>query len=75
MDNIKFVSTLMESTTVGPLAQIVVMTAIDNYTSQISKMTPEQLKKHFPDTGIFNADSWHQTCAEIQEKIVNRNKQ
>lgn len=74
MDNIKFVSTLMESTKVGPLAQIVIMTAIDNYTNQVSNMTLEQLKKYLPDNGMFNAESWQLACKDIQEKIINRIK-
>ena len=71
--NKQFVASLTESNIVGPFAQIVILTAIDNYTHKVANMTEAQVEEAFKGT-MFHAHSWHKACQEIQAKMVARSQ-
>ena len=75
LTNEQFIVSLLSSNVVGPLAQLVVCTAIDNYTKSVAKLTPTELKKAFPDNGIICGNSWKRACEEIQDKLDARCRQ
>lgn len=72
VSNEDFIVSLMSSYKVGALAQMVVFTAIDNYTRKVAKLTPTELKAEFPDNGLVHGRSWQAACVEIQDKLTER---
>lgn len=69
-NNVDFVKTLMSSYKVGPLAQIVVVCAIETQIRQWLSLTPKELQKRI--TFMFAEPSWREACVEIHQKIINR---
>ena len=65
----------MDFSSVGPMSQLILLTALDNYTSKIASMSTKQLQKEFGPTADFlNTDAWHRGCVEMQAKIKERYK-
>jgi hypothetical protein len=72
MSNEEFLASLATSNLVGPLALMVVVTAIDKYTAQVARLTPAELNKEFPPNSAFHGASWKRACEEIQTKLADR---
>lgn len=74
LTNEQFIVSLLSSNLVGPMAQLVVYTAIDNYTKALAKATPAELNKIFPPTGMIHGGAWKRACEEIQDKLDARSR-
>lgn len=69
MNNTEFVSHLMERSPAGLIAQLVIMTAIDNYTKACIAAGPGCLG----DAGVMiGEESWLAACREIQQAMDAR---
>ncbi len=72
LTNEQFVASLMSSGKVGLMCQLVVLTALDNYTRSVVTLPPAALKKAFPENGMIHGGSWQRACQEIQDKLAAR---
>lgn len=72
MNNTKFVSTvLMHSNLVGPMAELIVINAIEDYTKRVVEAGEEEVKKQMERT-MINGSAWFRGCKEIHEKLKAR---
>lgn len=71
MDNTEFVQALMEGS-LGPLAQLVIVTAIDNYTKGVIKAAEKGPGFLGPAAAMINEQSWLKVCQGIQGAFTVR---
>lgn len=70
LDNVEFVTEMMEHSKFGPLAQAFVIEAISRYAEQVAASKPE----NYGQTSFFSPESWIGVGKEIAEKMDARIK-
>jgi hypothetical protein len=70
--NTEFIVDMMERGGYGALTQLVVMTAIDNYTRRIAALSLDEVREVFGEGGFVNPEAWHAASVDIQAKMQGR---
>lgn len=71
LNNVEFVTEMMEFSQFGALTQAFIIEAIDRYSKQVAASTPDQ----YPPNDFFSPEVWIGIGKEIQQKLSARNKQ
>ena len=67
MDNVEFVTHMMNYSRHGALAQIFILDALEKWSAIIAKADPAEL-----DTPMLNGAAWVSVAKEIQDKLAKR---
>lgn len=71
LDNVEFVTEMMEWSREGPLAQLFIITAIQKYADAVAKSTPAELG----NMAMIAPEAWIRVAKEIAGKIDARMSQ
>ena len=67
--NSQFISRLMETSKAGPLAQMIIICAIDNYLRVVEEAKPEDV-----GTPLFDGEAWLTACNTLREEFYGKYK-
>ncbi len=71
MTNVEFVTSIMEFSQYGGLAQMFIVDAIGQVADKLAAMTPEEIEKAFKKEkrGFVVPSAWHGVAKEISRKM------
>ena len=72
--NTEFLTRVMEFASSGPLMQVFVIQALDQYSKQVAGMTVEELTKQFDPNHWVAPAGWHACATELQRELQERLK-
>lgn len=72
MTNIEFLKKLMERSPYGDLSQLVIMTAVDNYTKHLASMSEAEIEAAFGSNMMVNGAAWQNCCKWVQQELDER---